>query len=202
MKKLSLLMALAMLITVGGVYATWIYNEAPAAVGFSSIGVQLEGYDNTGSKGSISAVSDFSLDIDDMGGYVPGFVPSKQDGVVTITFTPTQFADPDIQENGLASLNYRLYAKIGTDELDVTQITYTFGGETYQIFEKFDTELKSVNLETKSFADGKFTYTISVDDVLALMTLKPGVQLETFAEYEAYQLALQNITFGIEVVEG
>lgn len=91
MKKLSVLVALMLIITVGGVYATWNYARAtnPITPGTASIGVKLETitYDDV-AEGVITAAKspDFAITIDQADSeFTAGLVTN---GVINVTYTP------------------------------------------------------------------------------------------------------------------
>ena len=89
MKKLSLLIALCMLLTVGGVYATWIYSGNQISAQTEPFVSKMGGLDYTGNSGSY-AFTENSLDF--------AVEPNNQDdkittiawgtGSVTLVFTP------------------------------------------------------------------------------------------------------------------
>lgn len=94
MKKLSLVMAAAMCLTVGGVYATWSYSEGQAGFAQTNVTVSLEGVDvSTNSKGGIHTTPDSVAVIIDQKAAndysaVLKWGETNDKNIVTATYTP------------------------------------------------------------------------------------------------------------------
>lgn len=121
MKKLSVLVALMLIITVGGVYATWNYAQATgeADAKFTSVSVKLADIDydenDAEDKGTISITSNnVSLVIDqDKPSYDAKWVPND-DGQITGTFVPAANATDYVKANG-TPLCFKLSGKLHDD---------------------------------------------------------------------------------------
>ena len=137
MKQLSVLVALMLIITVGGVYATWTYFNAikPIDPVEASIRVTLAGTDSTDvAKGIISASvsGDFSLVIDqkEVGGGEATWVTA---GKITGTFTPHDNATDDVKASGIP-LQFTLSGANLPSGLTISTTTATItGGATEEL---------------------------------------------------------------------
>ena len=106
MKKLSLLIALCMLISIGGVYATWVYTDAAMAPGHHHFGLNMAGVTSDVSKGSIlvltaaEGTSTLKISIDDVDerDYKAEAVIT---GTVDVIFVPNASASQNILDNGV-----------------------------------------------------------------------------------------------------
>ncbi|MBR2339168.1 MAG: hypothetical protein IKA63_06845 [Clostridia bacterium] len=104
MKKLSLLVALVLLVTVGGVYATWNYAQGNVQQSQEFILPQMATEVLSGSKGTISVdVSNITMTVDDLedGTAHNAKLVFNDGGTVAITFNPSVGADEDVIANGI-----------------------------------------------------------------------------------------------------
>ncbi|MBR2303322.1 MAG: hypothetical protein IKA42_05930 [Clostridia bacterium] len=100
MKKLSLIMAMVLIATIGGVYATWTYGGTSVGVTTREITISIQGAQQTGVKGelTITLSTGYSLLISDSGNYVPEL---KEEGYISIVFSPANGASEDVKANGI-----------------------------------------------------------------------------------------------------
>ena len=101
MKKVGLIAGLACLLTVGGVYATWIYATDGAGTVTESLLPQMAAKGDPTDKGVIHVkTSTLTLVIDQKaeGDYTPVM---KLDGYVSVWFVPATGASEDIIQNGI-----------------------------------------------------------------------------------------------------
>lgn len=105
MKKLSTIIALALILTISGVYAAWNYAQGTSASVEITREINMAQVNTKGNKGTISASpSDFAFLVDD--GYTidPGTYPNKYTAVLvgtgklSITFTPSDGADESAKD--------------------------------------------------------------------------------------------------------
>ena len=113
MKKLSVLVALMLIITVGGVYANWNYyayvtgTATPGADTIEEIDLALKvvaGEDSSTPKGTIRVTlsDDFKITIDDNSGDHVGEFDVT--GYITVHFDPAANAKDDVKTNGIPML--------------------------------------------------------------------------------------------------
>lgn len=106
MKKLSLLIALCMLLSIGGVYATWVYTDATMEAGHHHFGLNMASVTSGVSKGSIAVLaaaegaSTLKISLDDLGerDYVAEAVIN---GHIDIIFLPNGSGSQDVLDNGV-----------------------------------------------------------------------------------------------------
>jgi len=198
MKKLSIVAALALFTTVGGVYAAWTYaggEKASKAEG--SKGITITQGVESGASGTLAVSTPTVMKIDDVGSlssedalpnYTPGW-SSECAGEFVFTFTPNVGA-------GITTLQY----------------TFTISNNTY-----LDDDTTNVSIFDVTDADpakdgvqivGTFTYnpevadsnvhTISLGDWKdTLLPVNQSYTVSTYAEYEKYADTLSKITIHV-----
>lgn len=98
MKKLSLLIALIICVTIGGVYATWVFTSDDTAITDEiTAGILLAGVDSTATHGTLE-MNDASILIDEGAGKAPVL---KMSTPVILTFTPNDDASGEIKAGGI-----------------------------------------------------------------------------------------------------
>lgn len=99
MRKLSTLIAIALIVTIGGVYAAWNYAQGTTASVEITREVNMAQVNTNSNKGTISAnPTDFAFLVDDGGSYKAVL---KGTGSLAITFTASTGADADTIANGI-----------------------------------------------------------------------------------------------------
>ena len=192
MKKLGIFALLGCLLTVGGVYAQWVYGQASAGSVSESIIPQMAGVGESSKKGTIGLVTSgltMVIDEDPTNQYMPVL---QIEGSVSITFTPNAGADQDVKDNGIkmawtltqsANWNYDpLFGDNATDPI------FTLTGCT-------DIAINGGN-PTKS-------YTIDDEVFEAAIQLNLTSKLDTKAKYDNFKTYLnrQNSVFTLTVYE-
>lgn len=99
MKKLAFIFGVSMLLTVGGVYATFNYAQKDAAIQTDNINLKLEGKTTDTVKGIIKIESNFYIEIDDYKQILT--TQSKSFGSTEVSFIPSKGADQDVIDNGI-----------------------------------------------------------------------------------------------------
>ena len=180
MKKISVLIVLAMIVTIGGVYATWNYAQ-DGVEGVDVVPtVALTDKIVSTSQGTIEVdMSTLEISIDDANNdYNAELVI---DGQIDIEFTADPYADADIKANGLP-MQYEL--------------TVTTPWE-YKGTQIFTVEVDPIQLNG---GNGTFSATITADDLMDAITLG-NISLPTVEEYDAFALALKEGEITITVSE-
>lgn len=196
MKKLGLLMAMALTVTVGGVYATWTYAKG-TDVADETVNMTLNLTDVAyiGSNGTYKIdTTGLTLKIDPKAG-TAHTTALYVDGSIVITFTPNTHAPEDVKENAVAS----------TFQFGLTNSNWTFdddgeGGEAAKSIITLEHAEKHDIAWTKG-ADGVFSYTIDADEIAEHITLTEFV-LDTKVKYDAFNTALGNGQITITVSDG
>ena len=189
MKKLTILVALILCVTIGGVYATWTYSGAPATTSHKHVSVNLATANSENSKGIITNVYN-SIDvlIDDGGSYT---AVAKFSGKMGFIFTPAVGADDDIVANGIKfAFTVEQATPLKYDGNNIFNIT----NATPTVLD-FGTKIDSTNATTiNSEVDltshiGSFYIEITADQVANCVEIAP-ITLPTFTDYENFEDAL------------
>ena len=187
MKKLSLIMAMVLIATIGGVYATWQYQQDVSMTVEREITVTLQGATIDGAAGQIGVTipADFSIKVTNVGNYWTALSASGAD--IAITFTPSAGADANIADG--VTLGYRLElhgspqynseAIFATPVATVRNIAYVQSGDTKYI----------------PVADllGGAVYTDTgamTPSALSCIQLAKQFKLDTHAKHDAFETAL------------
>lgn len=195
MKKFSILIAILLCVTIGGVYAAWMFADSTdAALKTQTVSLGLTEDVDAGAYGVYTltpSVDDagagteaFALLIDDIDDDITHNAVLVGKGTLTITFTPNESATKEVR-TGATPTYWCL--KAGDDIAN-----WKYNGT--QIFDSIDTNWKTINgVDSSNWvasADGKsFTYTISGETIANMLTLNDFV-LETKTEYNAFAAAL------------
>lgn len=173
MKKLGLIILMALVLTVGGVYATFNYAQADVDSKTATLNKGIAGTNTETPKGTISInVDDFLVKIDDTGTLKTGLTTQ---GNVKVTFTPAQGADGSVATDGV---NLKL-------EISFTNNTYRQNGVDYEVFKTKDYNATTgvvLGTGTKNEADGTFEYTVDLGQYLTVNE----IPLPTLADYNAF----------------
>lgn len=197
MKKLSLLIALCMLLTIGGVYATWSYVGSTDIIdAFSESKVTISDAVIEGTYGIYKVESNLVLTVDQANdAHEAELVFSSNDGkdvYLTVTFTPSTNAPKAIKDNAVPS---ELYFGITTPmqyRMDEAG-NYSAAGTPTDIFKFVNSgngTLDNTFVWTKN-ADGTFTYTMNADQLKAQISLSQTFVLDIKAEHDAFREALK-----------
>ena len=189
MKKLSILVALLLCITIGGVYATWTYSGAPATQSHKHMSVNLATATSDNAKGIITNVYN-SMDvlIDDGGSYV---AVANFSGKMGFIFTPAVGAEDDVVRDGIkfaftVEQNTPLQYE-GSNIFNITQSTATVLGFGEKITDANATTLNAeVNLSSYI---GSFYIEVTGAQVAACVEIA-SITLPTFTDYENFEAAL------------
>ncbi len=199
MRKIALLVALALIISVGGVYATWRYStQAVTAMDFNlSDKLSITMIDQTdGSKGSISAPNSLALTIDDDNGdHVPDWDSDIADsaGSLTVKFTPNI---------GASSTSFKYY-------ITVDKYTYHCDehNEDINIFNPTDADTSVEGLQILSgtlvFEGGKadVSKAYTAAEIQTLLNLNTNITLDSIEKYTHYSEAVGKVSLVLHVEE-
>ena len=143
MKKITALIMMALLITIGGVYAAWNYSEgnATASSPRDAVNIALTTANDAGSNGafSFSNAVELSIDDDENDGIVHLAV-LKCEGSIVITFTPASTANGDVKAKGIPM------------KVDATYTPVEYNGK------------KVIYISEGAFSGGEVTTLILTDD--------------------------------------
>lgn len=189
MKKLGLLIGLAICVTVGGVYATWTYTQnTDVADETVNMTMNLTDVAYSGSYGTYKVdISTLTLKIDPK----PGTTHTTSlvaEGAIVLKFTPNSVAPEEIKENGVES----------TFKFGLSNPSWKYEGQDI-------VTLKHTEAETFTWGtpgeDGVFSYTIAASEIGNHIELTEFV-LDTKAKYDAYNTALGQGQITITLSDG
>lgn len=114
MKKLSMLIAMILCVTIGGVYASWTYADANTEIkGSGSVGLSLSAATQAGAAGSFALTENItSLEISETStdNKTAKMVATYENGAnqvkIALTFTPAATANDTIKEKGVHTYMY------------------------------------------------------------------------------------------------
>ncbi len=187
-KRVSLLVALILLVTVGGVYATWSYAATAGVSEVRNKGVSLAPAKMEGSLGVYEVLfEEFSLTIDQtgVGDYSPTlkFTVANDDGSLDFKFTPSNVASNELKEVGIDSS---------------VSFSSTLAHEGQPIFQ-FPQEIHIGTVgsgETYSWVkqpDGSFSCSIPNSALSTYIQLAYTEDLDTYAKYQAFEKSVAGV---------
>lgn len=178
MKKLSLIVALAVVLTVGGVFAAWVYNDGEIQSQTLSSNIAIDTASQSGSAATLTVNTDnVVLGVTNTTEGVNGKFGTKwtdasqNNDTVTITLKPADLASNTVKNQGLA-LKITLTESFG-EVLDTDVLTINTS-----VIEVAVSTSQAENKLTKQ-DDGSFTYSF---DLLNYMTLS-NINLDTHSKY-------------------
>lgn len=200
--KLAVVTALATIVTVGGVYATWTFSEGDVINADTTINVAMTGASNQTEKGTLSVKvmgeNGFTLAVDDANN--DHYADILKTGVITVTFTPSSTASEEVKTTGIdvqLVLSYAPYTN-GPATLE----DWTYNGA--QIFTISNDSTNPIHLDKADAVNvsGVFTWTIAAADVgIALGDTFDDILIDTKAKYDEVNAELAKGHFVATVSE-
>ncbi len=202
-KMLTLVVCLALCLTLGGVYATWYYALGDdVADQHQHLSLSLGVAQNSGEYGSYTVdLSGLSMAVEPKSDTDPELVHKTAlviTGEIVLTFKPGLHSTSTVKDQAVATT-----WNLGTS---IDQATaWTYGGQ--RIFTVI-TDQKTIGTadsgEAEKWelqADGSFTYTIDAATIAGMITMTE-FELDTKADYDAFNTALGQGQIGISVSDG
>ena len=194
MRRLSTLIAILLIATIGGVYATWNYAQGEVTsktVYFDDV-TKITDKKVNNAKGVIDIIkNDLAITIDDADNdhYAEWYLT----GSLTIKFTPNQGADETVKLNGI-DLQWKLSVS---------------DNWKYSVDNIFTVNTETVDIDKGALgADGSFSWEVTAEqlaDKIRFYNVTQGsesaLKLDTVSEYEAFKHALHSGSIGITVSE-
>lgn len=179
MKKLGFVIIMALVLTVGGVYATFNYAQNDVDPVNATLTKTIAGTDTTKAKGTITIdVETFQLKIDDTTQTLKTGLTTQ--GSVKVTFTPAKGVDASVADEGV---DLKL-------EIAFANNTYRQNGIDYDVFKTtaaYDMGI-ALGKGTKNSVTGEFEYTVALGNYLAVNE----ISLPTVADYNAFETWFTN----------
>ena len=190
MKKLSLLIVLCILLTIGGVYATWIYSGNQIDAQTTPFVSKMGGLDHEGNSGSYTFTDnnlEFAVEPDSQDTKITTIVWNA--GSITLVFTPK------------GDINDAMHAKALNATITVELASSSAGeykGETiYTIDSSF--KLSLTEDDWTSHNDGEYyTHTITANEIKDAISIG-SFHLPNEDDYNDFKTAIQDVKFRVKV---
>ena len=191
MKKLALLIAMILSVTIGGVYAVWTYAGTNDIADVSTEAkVTMENFELTGAAGVYTISSNLVLTVDQASdAHDAELVFASNNGediFLTVTFTPAAGADNNIKENAVettltftttTAMEYKMNTETGDyDENGTAVAIFAFGDP--------------IEIVWTPTSEGTFTFTMDEDDLKDYIMLSQEFILDIKHEYDMFKAAL------------
>ncbi len=211
MKKLTALIAMAVMLIVGGVYATWSYAGADNTASLEyDKAVYLAGTSQSGNVGTYAVthnVSDIKVDQKDVAtnDYTAVIVPTLSDATgkpsFVLTFTPVAGAGDLVKANGVKSYVYfgmtpAPQYDIDGDDVEEDVFKFKYNQTNYFTIYTADTEDSVINAlpaedKAKAFkwtkSGDSFTVTITLEQFADLIDLNGTIVLNSIDKYNDFK---------------
>lgn len=192
MKKLSLFLALAMLLTVTGVYAVWTFTQSTDIMDINTTSViDMTNATSIGTYGTYEFDNQLVMTIDPKEG-TTHTTALYITGTITVKFIPNTYAPEDVRNYGVESyfshsLTNTNWTYLGTSIMIIDDDVHTIG-----------TTNSDAALKWTKLADGSFEVVFTAEEIAAHIDLYEFV-LDTKDEYDDYDevLAQGQIRFHI-----
>ena len=201
MKKLSLLIALILCVTIGGVYATWSFSASNDIVDQSEeVLLTMAAEDVSGTDGTYTIdVSTVNITIDqkDTNDHTAKLVIDPESKVI-VTFTPAPNAPNTVKDSAVASTFSLTTSKNFVYKTDANGNYNADTGTDKAIFTLQNNVAQTITWQKQT--NGTFTFTLDAAALSGMITLNTFV-LDTLAEYQAFKAAI-NGSFVFSVSDG
>ena len=188
MKKLSVLIALMLCVTIGGVYATWTYTQSEDVADESvNMSLNLTNVTYVGTYGTYEIdKTGLSMTIDPKPGttHTTSLVIA---GDLVIRFTPSTYAPEEIKNGAVPS----------TFQFKLSNANWLYNGEQIVTLDGAVPH----DITWTPAGDGSFTCTLDADEIAHHISLTEFT-LDTKADYDAYNTALSQGQIIITVSDG
>ena len=189
MKKLSILVALILCVTIGGVYATWTYTQnTDVADEQVHMSMNLTDVAYSGSYGTYKVDTEsLKLKIDPKTG-TTHTTALYIEGQIVITFTPNSVAPGEVKEGAVES----------TFQFTLTNTNWLYEGKKVVTLAHPEAEEITWGLPDEK---GVFTFIITAEELAKHITLTE-FELDTKAKYDAFNAVLGQGQITITVSDG
>ena len=187
MKKISLLIALVLCLTISGVYATWVYSQSDDVADITGAkAITMTEATFTGTYGTYSVdSSNLTMVVDPKEG-TAHTTSLVIEGDLVIRFTPNTYAPDEVKTSGVAS----------TFAFSLSNAAWNYDNTPIMTI---DTDKHNITWVPAN--DGTFTYTISAQN-LANYVFLTEFTLDTKADYDAYDRVLTNGQLVVTISDG
>ena len=198
MKKLSTLIAIALIVTIGSVYAAWSYAQGTTASSEITREINMAQVNTDSNKGTISVTpSNVSFLVDDL--YAVDYIAElTATGHFTINFTPAPGADTSLATTGISMVATITVAYTGSEAP-----TYTGINASNQPITVVPLKANSNNVIPITGNGIGSTTQLSASKILEAIVFNEGesVKLPSKADNDTYHNVLKNYTIKITISE-
>lgn len=197
MKKLSLLIALIICVTIGGVYATWVFTSDDTAITDEiTAGILLADVDSTATHGTLE-MNDASILIDEGVGKAPVL---KMSTPVILTFTPDDDASAEIKAGAIDVYVYFVAGESLTSKTYNSETIFKLSSQGVSAA----TRIK-INAGTPTWTDnGDGTLSVDISNLIvgaqdSVLSFASNFVLDTKGEYDNFNDALGSVSIQVRV---
>ncbi len=208
MKKTSILAALALVTTIGGVYATWNYAGTKVDTVTHDKGIVITDATTTTKHGIVHVHADtLTLSIDDIGEYTPGWNPTINNvngGKLWIDFVPNAGAPDAITFKYTITITGNTYIDDdGSEERIFSELNgQAATGGTGVIVAETTKTLDLTQAADSAECSGAYTInTWSVEQVMGLLKVNDAYTLDTLEEYNEFKENLKDVKIIVTVTD-
>ncbi len=196
-KRLSVLVALILCVTVGGVYAAWTYAADAGLSETANKAVTLAPVSQSGSIGQYEVLyTEFSLVIDQTSNsnpvdYTPNLVirVTSDDGSLDFKFIPSEVASDEVRAKGITS-----HVEFSSNLSHEGQAIFSF-----PLGIDIGTTDSASQYKWAANGDGTFTCSIPNAEIQNHIQLAYLNKLDTYAKYRDFETSLGQGTINIKV---
>lgn len=187
MKKLSILIALILCVTIGGVYATWVYSQSDDVADITGAkAITMTEATFTGTYGTYHVdTTNLSMMVDPKEG-TTHTTALKIEGNLVISFTPNTYAPVEVKQGGVPS----------TFAFSLSNADWKYKGTNI-----LTVDTDKHNITWTPNGNGAFTFTLSAADLAGYITLSEFT-LDTKTAYDAYDAVLTNGQIVVSISDG
>ncbi len=191
MKKLGTIIALALVLTIGGVYATFSYAQGNATEATGNVGKQLAAATVDAEKGSILIEENtFVITVDDVGNLTTG---ASYSGALKVKFVATDGADQTVKDDGI---KIKMTVSFGlTDDATQGLTANKYGSDDIFVLRNMGS-----NGYVEINGGNKVTDTAVEVDLSQYITVS-SISLPTYSDYQAYKTAFDATTITVTFSE-
>lgn len=195
-KSLSLILMLALIITIGGVYAAWTYAETPLSAVHGHLGsFGLSNAVINNSKGTITVDATNAHLVIDQTSSTDYTAKLDATGTITFTFTPSEIWKETNETVTEITMQWKLVTTGNPDTFEIDD-----GNGAKKLFTTFDDDTKTDVIMSKNL-EGKFVGTLDASALKSLITINTFT-LDSYEDYEAFSTKLGTFgNIGIELSE-
>ena len=199
MKKLTLLVALLLCVTIGGVYATWIFAGDTILPQTDPFTNKMDDVDTETSAGSYHFVNNSIAIVVEPNNNTDHMTQIRWEGSVTLQFR----ANTTISDAPLAKA---LSAAITIEAVDIASATYDDGEgagarQIYTLNDTFVIQLDESKWTPDASDEYLYTYTINAADLAGAVTMD-SFHLQNYDAYKAFKTAQDVVKFKFRVKPG